>query len=237
MKFITTTVQGVLLTSLMWSGTLSAEIPADKIARLGADLTPLGGEKSGNADGTIPAWEGGLSQPPSGYSSGQHYADPFSGDAVEFTITSGNMGQYANKLSEGHKALLKAYPDSYKLNVYRTRRTAAAPQRIYDATKQAAATATLTEDGNGVLNAIGGTPFPIPSQGLEVIWNHLLRWRADYAERKVAQAAPTRSGDYTLVKFSDQFNILYTQEGMTPEKLGNIILYFKQEVKAPACEL
>jgi hypothetical protein len=234
MKFITTTVQGVLLTSLLWSGTLSAEIPADQIARLGADLTPLGGEKAGNADGTIPAWEGGLSQPPSGYSAGQHYADPFSGDAVEFTITSGNMGQYGDKLSEGHKALLKAYPDSYKLNVYRTRRTAAAPQRIYDATKQAAATAKLTEDGNGVLNAIGGTPFPIPSQGLEVIWNHLLRWRADYAERKVAQAAPTRSGDYTLVQFSDQFNILYTQEGMTPEKLGNIILYFKQEVKAPA---
>ena len=73
MKFITTTVLGVLLTSLLWSGTLSAEIPADQIARLGADLTPLGGEKAGNSDGTIPAWEGGLSQPPSGYSSGQHY--------------------------------------------------------------------------------------------------------------------------------------------------------------------
>ena len=45
MKFITTTVQGVLLTSLFWSGTLSAEIPADQIARLGADLTPLGGKR------------------------------------------------------------------------------------------------------------------------------------------------------------------------------------------------
>lgn len=234
MKLITITAQAVFLTSLLFSGALSAEISADQISRLGADLTPLGGEKSGNSDGTIPAWDGGLTQPPSGYSPGQHYIDPFSGDAIEFTITSGNMGQYGGKLSEGHKALLKAYPDTYKMNVYKSHRTAAAPQRIYDATKQAAATAKLTEDGNGVLNAIGGTPFPIPSQGLEVIWNHLLRWRADYAERKVAQAAPTRSGDYTLVQFSDQFNILYTQEGMTPEKLGNIILYFKQEVKAPA---
>jgi hypothetical protein len=234
MKFITTTVHGVLLTSLLWSGTLNAEIPADQIARLGADLTPLGGEKAGNADGTIPAWEGGLTQPPSGYSSGQHYIDPFSADPIEFTVTPDNMSQHENKLSEGHKALLKAYPDTYKMNIYKAHRTAAAPQRIYEATKQAAATAKLTEDGNGVLGAIIGTPFPIPSNGLEVIWNHLLRWRTEFAERKIVQAAPTRSGDYTLVQFSDQFNVLYSQEGMTPEKMGNIILYFKQEVKAPA---
>ena len=213
---------------------LWAELPADQIARLGADLTPLGGEMAGNADGTIPAWDGGLTQPPSGYTTGQHYIDPFSSDPILFTITSGNMGQYADKLGEGHKALLKAYPDTYRMNVYMTRRSAAAPQRIYDATKQAAATAKLTADGNGVLDAIIGTPFPIPATGLEVIWNHLLRWRADYAERSIEQAAPTRSGDYTLVHFSDQFNILYTQQDMTPEKMGNIILYFKQEVTAPA---
>ncbi|OGT34663.1 MAG: outer membrane lipoprotein-sorting protein [Gammaproteobacteria bacterium RBG_16_51_14] len=213
---------------------LWAELPADQIARLGADLTPLGGEMAGNADGTIPAWDGGLTQPPSGYTTGQHYIDPFSSDPILFTITSGNMGQYADKLGEGHKALLKAYPDTYRMNVYMTRRSAAAPQRIYDATKQAAATAKLTTDGNGVLDAIIGTPFPIPATGLEVIWNHLLRWRADYAERSIEQAAPTRSGDYTLVHFSDQFNILYTQQDMTPEKMGNIILYFKQEVTAPA---
>ena len=213
---------------------LWAELPADQIARLGADLTPLGGEMAGNADGTIPAWEGGLTQAPSGYTTGQHYLDPFSSDPILFTITSGNMGQYADKLGEGHKALLKAYPDTYRMNVYMTRRSAAAPQRIYDATKQAAATAKLTADGNGVLDAIIGTPFPIPATGLEVIWNHLLRWRAVYVERSIEQAAPTRSGDYTLVHFSDQFNILYAQEDMTPEKMGNIILYFKQEVTAPA---
>ncbi|MEE8321784.1 MAG: DUF1329 domain-containing protein, partial [Gammaproteobacteria bacterium] len=172
--------------------------------------------------------------PPSGYSSGQHYADPYSGDAVEFTITSGNMGQYGDKLSEGHKALLKAYPDTYKMNVYKTRRTASAPQRIYDATKQVAATAKLTADGNGVENSAIGIPFPIPSNGLEVTWNHLLRFRGDFAERNIGQAAPTRSGDYTLVKFFDKFNVQYSHAGMTPEKLNNIILYFRQEVKAPA---
>ena len=227
----------ILLTGLVFFSyplLLGAEITADQAARLGADLTPLGGEKAGNADGTIPTWDGGLTQAPAGYQEGQHYIDPFAGDAIKFTITAGNMDQYGDKLTEGHKALLKTYSDTYKMNVYQTRRTAAAPQRIYDATKNVATTANTTTDGNGVTGAVIGIPFPIPDRGIEVIWNHLLRWRAGFAERSIAQAAPTRSGDYNLVQFYDQFNVLYSQEGMTEEKLNNIILYFKQEVRAPA---
>jgi len=116
---------------------VSAEMAADEVARLGVDLTPLGGEKAGNAAGTIPAWDGGLTQPPSGYTEGEYYVDPFSGDAIKVTITSGNMGEHAAKLTEGHKALLKTYPDTFKMNVYPTHRTAAAPQHIYDATRLA----------------------------------------------------------------------------------------------------
>jgi len=212
----------------------SAEMAADEVARLGVDLTPLGGEKAGNAAGTIPAWDGGLTQAPSGYTEGGYYVDPYSSDGITVTITSGNMGEHADNLTEGHKALLKTYADSFKMNVYPTHRSAAAPQYIYDATKQIAAGAKLTADGNGVDNAIVGIPFPVPSNGLEAIWNHILRYRAGFAERKIAQAAPTRSGNYTLVKFSDQFNLQYNREGMTAAELNNIILYFKQEVKAPA---
>ncbi|MDX1519140.1 MAG: DUF1329 domain-containing protein, partial [Gammaproteobacteria bacterium] len=47
--------------------TSHAEITADQVARLGNDLTPLGGEKAGNSDGTIPAWNGGITTPPAGY--------------------------------------------------------------------------------------------------------------------------------------------------------------------------
>jgi hypothetical protein len=223
-----------LFTVLFVAFNASAEIPPDQIARLGADLTPLGGEKAGNADGTIPAWEGGLTQPPPGYQAGRHYVDPYAGDAIRFTITAANMDQYADKLTEGHMALLKTYSDSYKMHIYPTRRSAAAPQRIYDATKSTAATARLTPDGNGVEGAVIGIPFPVPSNGLEVIWNHLLRWRGNFIERQIVQAAPTRSGDYTLVQFSDQISIAYSHEGMTPDKLNNIILYFKQEVTSPA---
>jgi hypothetical protein len=213
---------------------VSAELTADEVARLGVDLTPLGGEKAGNAAGTIPAWDGGITQAPSGYTEGGYYVDPYSGDGITVTITAGNMGEHADNLTEGHKALLKTYPDTFKMNVYPTHRSAAAPQHIYDATKQIAGSAKLIDDGNGVSNAMVGIPFPIPSNGLEAIWNHILRWRANFASRKIAQAVPTRGGAYTLVQFSDQFDLRYNREGMTAADLNNIILFFRQEVKAPA---
>ena len=227
-------ILATLLIPVSYSPFVHAEIPADQVARLGNDLTPLGGERAGNEDGTIPPWEGGLTQPPAGYQPGQYYIDPFLNETAKFTITANNMDQYTDKLTEGHKALLKTYSDSFKMHVYPTHRTAAAPQRIYDATKQIATTAMLTPDGNGVENAVIGIPFPIPKNGLEAIWNHFLRWRTDYVDRKIIQAAPTRSGDYTIVQFSDQFNLVYSQEGMTTDKLKNLIGYFRQEVTAPA---
>ena len=224
----------VSLPILIFIGSVvSFNVIAADASRLGADLTPLGGEKAANADGTIPAWDGGLTQPPAGYQSGKHYVDPYAGDAVQFTISAANMGQYADRLTEGHKALLQTY-DGYKMNVYPTRRSAAAPQRIYDATRKNVATAKLADGGNGVEGAIEGVPFPIPENGLQVIWNHLLRYRGDYLEREIIQAAPTRGGDYTEVHFKDQISLQYSQAGMTEEKLNNIILYFKQEVQAPA---
>ena len=53
-------------------------------------LTPLGAEKAGNAAGTIPAWDGGITTPPAGYQRGAHHPDPFAGDQPLFTITSAN---------------------------------------------------------------------------------------------------------------------------------------------------
>ncbi len=130
--------------------------------------------------------------------------------------------------------MLGFYSNSFKMHVYETRRSAAAPQRIYDATRKAAATARLTDDGNGVHGAVIGIPFPIPHDGLEVIWNHILRWRADKATRTIAQAAPTPRGAYTLVRFEDQLDFNYVHEGMTEQRLNNVIVYFKQKVVAPA---
>ncbi len=99
------------------------------------------------------------------------------------------MGQYAAKLTEGHKKLLEQYKSTYKMIVYPTRRSAAFPQSVYDATKRVATTANLVPGGNGVSGAVEGIPFPIPKQGIEVFWNHVLRFRAVTAELFSGQAA------------------------------------------------
>jgi hypothetical protein len=218
---------------ILIASSAGAKMSAEEIARLGKDLTPSGGEMAGNKDGTIPAWEGGITSPPEGYKVGMHHPDPFADDPISFTITKQNMDQYADKLTPGQKAMLELY-DTFKINVYPTRRSASFPDRIYEATKKSAATAELVENGYGVKNTVIGIPFPIPENGLEVIWNHILRYRGDIAARYIAQAVLTRGGNYTLIQMPDEFNMLYSHEGMTEEALGNRIAFFKQKVTAPA---
>lgn len=221
--------------ALLGAGSLPllAGVSAEQAARLGADLTPLGGEVAGNADGTIPAWTGGITTPPAGYTPGQHHPDPYAGDAVKFTITGANASDYSDRLSAGHMALLAAYP-SYKMPVYGTHRSASNPQAVYDATKANATAARLEADGNGIADAVGGIPFPIPQNGQEAIWNHIMRYRGLSASRTTVQAAPTRGGNYTLVKFAEEFMFSYYMPGMTADALDNVGFYFKQEVKEPA---
>jgi hypothetical protein len=115
-----------------------------------------------------------------------------------------------------------------------TRRSANAPQRIYDATKANAITGTLANNGNSFENALTGIPFPLPASGLEVMWNHLARYRGVSASRHIAQAAPTRSGNYTLVQFEDEFLFNYARPDVTAAQLENILVYYKQAVTAPA---
>ena len=210
-----------------------AAVKPSEAARLGADLTPLGAETAGNADGTIPAWNGGILTPPAGYKVGDHHQDPFAADKPLYTVTPSNLGQYESKLTAGSVSLLKAYAD-YKLIVYPTRRSANAPQRIYDATKANAITGTLANNGNSFENALTGIPFPLPDSGLEVMWNHLARYRGVSASRHIAQAAPTRSGSYTLVQFEDEFLFNYARPDVTAAQLENILVYYKQAVTAPA---
>ena len=211
----------------------AAEISSGDIARLGKDLTPLGAEKAGNAEGTIPEWTGGITKPPPGYKLGEHHRDPYPDDKPLFVIDKSNLDKYRDKLSVGHQRMLETYP-TYKLTVYPTRRSASAPQRIYDATRKIAATARLADGGNGVEGAVIGLPFPVPKNGLEVVWNHLLRYRGEAVSCTLGQAAVTRGGDYTLVKYAVDISIRYSLPGMTVEKLGNKMILFKQRVTAPA---
>ncbi|GAB3628352.1 hypothetical protein PTE30175_01814 [Pandoraea terrae] len=172
MKTLNTLALAVLAIAMAGTGSVSAAVSPEEAAKLKTELTPLGGEKAGNKEGTIPAWDGGYTKVPAGYKSGQPRPDPFANEKPLLTITAANMAQYSDKLDEGQKYLLKKYAD-YKINVYPTHRTAAAPQWVYDETFKNATRAKL--DGYAVKGAYGGPPFPIPKSGVEVMWNHALR--------------------------------------------------------------
>lgn len=222
--------------ALVFSCNALAKLPADQVARLGQDLTPVGAEKAGNAAGTIPEWTGGILAAPAGYKPGDHHPNPFADDKILFTITKANLEQYRQFLSPGQIALFDLYPDTFKMNIYPTRRSASFPQYFYDATKKIAANAELVEGGNGLRNAAIGIPFPIPSNGLEAIWNHIVRYRGVAASRNGGQAAPTAQGAYTIIGFDEQIMFKYSHPDATPEVLQseNILFRFKQSVTTPA---
>lgn len=223
--------------SLALSGASAmAKVSEADANKLGNDLTPLGAVKAGNADGSIPAWTGGITAAPSGYTVGDHHPDPYPDDKVLFEITAQNYKEYAEFLSEGQKKLFEAYPETFRMPVYPTRRSASNPQAIYDATKVNATRAELLDDGNGIKGAVLGIPFPIPQNGLEAIWNHILRYRGEAVQRNGGQAAVTTGGDYNVIGFDEQLLIKYAEEDATPEKLteDNILFMFKQKVTKPA---
>jgi hypothetical protein len=184
-----------LLALGLWALPAQAGTAADA-ARLKADLTPFGAEKAGNKDGSIPAWTGGFSGQIAGEKPGGRRGDPFKGEKPLYSVSAANMAQHADKLSDGIKALLRKYPDSYRLDVYRTHRTAMAPQWVYDNTARNTTSAEL--QGHAIKGAYGGIPFPVPKNGLEAIWNHKLAWRGTAWEAELNQYQLTADGKVVL---------------------------------------
>ncbi|GAA0197657.1 hypothetical protein GCM10009123_01130 [Kangiella japonica] len=168
----------LLIASLAVTTQTQAKVAAEQAARLTQDLTPMGAERAGNAEGTIPAWTGGIQQVPEDYEPGEHHVDPYADEEPLLVITSNNYQDYAVNLSSGQIALLKQYPD-YKIKVFPSHRSASFPKKIYDFSIKNPSRAELTPDGAGLKNAGVGVPFPIPTSGLEAIWNHLTRYRGE----------------------------------------------------------
>ncbi|MDH4874032.1 DUF1329 domain-containing protein [Pseudomonas sp. BN515] len=211
-----------------------ASVSAQDAAKLGASLTPFGAEKAGNAAGTIPAWTGGITQAPAGYKSGQHHPDPFPEDKPLFTITKANLDQYKANLTPGQIALFNAYPNSFQMPVYQTRRSGSAPQWVYDNTVKNATTAKLLDGGNGFSDAYGGIPFPIPQNGVEALWNHITRYRGSYIVRRASEVAVQRNGDYSLVTSQQEARFKYYNPQGTYADLNNILFYYLSFTKSPA---
>src|SRR5690554_1859260 len=149
---------GIMALSLLSAG-VNAAVSPEEAARLGQDLTPLGAERAGSADGRIPAWDGGLSRPGEDINRPQN---PFADEQPLYTITRENLDQHRERLSPGQIAMFERY-DTWRMNVYPTHRTAAYPDELYEVVRRNAENTTLVAGGSGLNNFENTIPFPIPS--------------------------------------------------------------------------
>ncbi|MDE3737085.1 DUF1329 domain-containing protein [Pseudomonas resinovorans] len=225
---------GCIGLSLLATQALAA-VPADQVARLGADLTPMGAEKAGNAEGSIPAWTGGLAKDAGQRDADGFLSDPYAADQPLFTITAQNVEQYKDKLTPGQLALFKRYPDSYRIPVYPTRRSINLPQGYLDTTRENAGNTQLAESGNGLQHyKSGGLPFAIPKDGLEVIWNHIGRYRGLSLQRQVVQASPQANGAFTPSLVKQQLAYPVGLSDYSPQEMENILYFYREEFLSPA---
>ncbi|SFV05582.1 DUF1329 domain-containing protein [Pseudoduganella namucuonensis] len=207
---------------------------AEEAAALKTTLTPLGAEKAGNKDGSIPAWDGVYTKITGAYKPGDARADPFAAEKPVLAITGKNVDQYAAKLSAGTIAMLKKYPD-FRLDVYPTHRTGGAPSWVYENTFKNATRAKTVDGGYGVEGAYGGIPFPIPKTGYEAVWNHRLAWVGDTAIYATRTWIVTPDGKRSLANEAEQtlMRPYYFKEGSL-EKMEGAYQYGRLITRAPA---
>ena len=215
---------------------VAAKVPPEQVARLGDDLTPMGSEKGGNKDGSIPTWKGGIAAPPEGigYEKGKHLPDPFAADKPLFRVDASNVAEYDDFVTRGQKALIERH-STYFLDVYPTRRSCALPSHVYKAARKNAEIGELVAEGNGVAKAIMASPFPIPNNGLEVVWNHTLRYRGYKLQRQFTAIPVNQSGDHYEITVHDDAILRWSDPQMgAAEDLDNISILYLLQTKSPA---
>lgn len=227
MKLITSIIASSLALAL--AGSAMAAITPEEAKQLGTTLTPIGAEKAGNKDGTIPEYTGGLVT--ATHKKGQiSRKDPFAGEKPLFSISGKNMAQYSDKLSEGVKALMKKYP-TYRMDIYKTHRSAALPKWVNDATMKNAGKANTINDGNGIKNAHAFYPFPIPKTGNEAMWNHLLIFAPNMLDKSQAYTVDVNGRSVLTADYTTNLEYPYWD---TKKKNVDYYFYVMQQYQGPA---
>jgi hypothetical protein len=229
-----------LLTFALVSFNTHAQVSTTAADELGKSLTPFGSNKSSNKYKTIPPWTGGIVEMPDGYKgTGFPHIDPFASDEIKFSIDKSNYKDFKKKLTPGQYAMFEAYPSTFKINVYPTNRSHSMPDWVYKNTRKNALTSALSKNGLGIKNAFGGVPFPIlhgqnEEQALQVMWNHLTRWRGIYVTKHASEISVQRDGSFTPI--TKQFEVLFNfhKPNGSFDKLNNTLFYFLAFNKAPA---
>lgn len=218
------------------------EQEASTLGLTGTPLTPFGAIRAGNADGSIPAWTGGLDRVESKVArDGQdRYIDPFVDDVPLFSITASNYEQHAEHLTEGQKQMFRVHPDTFIMHIYPSRRSASYPPRVYEATMETSRSAQLCGERCIENTATGGgIPFPIPKNGLEVMWNRSLFYYGDHFKLRGHGILVAEDGSYRLTDRAVNWNsYYYTPPEQRPTdpyftRLGGAVTCFLEENIAP----
>ena len=175
-----------------------AAVSEEKAEQLGNELTCTGAKRAGNEEGTIPKFTGKYVGEVPGWDpephSGAHPENPYADEEPRLVITADNASEYKDKLSEGQLKMFEQYPETYKINVYPTHRDFGYPEFVCERAKWNALNATMVDDGMGV-QGIGHIPFPIPQNGLQLLWNQQLPYRAYTYDKNVDIGSVQADGD------------------------------------------
>lgn len=183
------------------------------------ELTAFGAIKGANADGSIPAWSGGLTRPPATYRAGSGvYTNPYASETPAYSVSAQNKAQYAALLTPGTQALLDKWPD-YRLDVYPTHRSMAYPGWFMENARRNQSNTRISGAvaGDKLENLHAGTPFPRPSNGNEAMWNHLLRYERYTSSRVSSHLVDSRGRAILLNRGSNDIHVpVYTGDTSQP---------------------
>lgn len=224
---------GALFCALLLTGNALAAVSADEAAQLQSSLTPIGAERGASADGQIPAWEGGLKSAPQFATNGTPL-DPFKDEQPLFSIDASNFEQYRAQLSPGQIALLQRFPGSFRLPVYPSHRSVTVEDGVARSAARNATSTRLINDGNGLEGFAGVVAFPIPKNGLEVLWNHLTRNRNASSSLINDSAAPQKDGSYSIMTTQQYFTRRDAVKGLAADEASNILYYYSHKITAPS---
>lgn len=170
-------------------------------------LTPAGAIREANRDGSIPAWQGAEAPLP-GYEWGKLRLDHWKhkDEKPLFSIDASNVDKYADRLSAGQVAMLKQRK-GYRMDVYPTHRSCGVPDFVAANTRRNLTTAKMAENGWSLKEAVvPGFPFPMPTSGVEAMWNAKMRYRGVGIDYKgtITAASPRPGGTEWIRADSEQ---------------------------------
>lgn len=208
---------------LAWAVAAGAASAAS-VQDLGNTLTPLGGEKAGNAAKTIPAWSAESVQTP-GWSAGKYRKDYFKykDEKPLEVIDASNADKHADRLTPGQLALFKQVK-GYKMEIYPSHRYCSAPDFVQDNTKKNPGFAKLGADGWSLAEAnVPGVPFPFPQNGTEAMYNAKMRYRGVGIEYKqVTTAVSPRKGSTEWIRAGSEQNTFFPWGAKGSNKLSTL---------------